>query len=100
MGIQLYMVHDAIDADAPETLRKLYQIGFREVEAAGTGKYKPAEFRKLVTDAGLGMPSAHFDMNTAELGPVFDIAKGLGVKYVCTPSPPLLDKAQATPPIG
>ena len=81
-GIQLYAVREPLAADAPATLKTLYGIGFREVEAAGSGKYAPAEFRKMVADAGLRMPSAHVGLAmTNELGPLFAEANALGVEF-------------------
>ena len=81
-GLQLYAVREPLAADAPGTLQALREIGFRNVEAAGTGKYAPAEFRKLVADAGLAMPSAHvgFTMDN-DLGAPIAEAKALGVRY-------------------
>ena len=81
-GIQLYAVREPLAADAPGTLKALHTIGFREVEAAGTGKYSSAEFRKLVADAGIAMPSAHLDFRMDnDLAPLFAEANALGVAY-------------------
>jgi len=85
-GIQLYTVRDQLPKDTPGTLKLLYQIGFREVETAGVGKYSVKEFRGLVDDAGLKVPSAHVDLAKEDLGPVFDDVHALGAKYATSSS--------------
>ena len=85
-GIQLYTVRDQLPKDTPGTLKLLYQIGFREVETAGFGKYTVKEFRGLIDDAGLKVPSAHVDLAKDELGPVFDDVHALGAKYATSSS--------------
>ena len=81
-GIQLYAVREPLAADAPATLRQLKRIGYGEVESAGTGRYTPAEFRQMVADAGLVLPSAHLEFRMDnDLGPLLAQANGLGVQY-------------------
>lgn len=80
-GIQLYTVRGVIEADTPGTLRQLHDIGYREVETAGFGKYSAKEFGQLIKDAGLSCPSAHLQLNGPEYGQVFDDAHALGVTY-------------------
>ncbi len=81
-GIQLYAVREPLASDAPGTLKALRSIGFREVESAGTGKYSAKEFRKLISDAGLKLPSAHvgFQMEN-DIAPLLAEAKELEVEY-------------------
>ena len=81
-GIQLYAVRDELAKDAPGTLKALHEIGYREVELASFGKYSPAEFHRLLTDAGLRCPSAHLRLDSGtDLGAVFASANALGVHY-------------------
>ena len=81
-GIQLYAVREPLAADAPGTLKQLKRIGYGEVESAGTGRYTPVEFRQLVVDAGLALPSAHIEFRMDnDLGPLLAEANGLGVQY-------------------
>jgi sugar phosphate isomerase/epimerase len=81
-GIQLYAVRDPLEKDAPATLKALHTIGFREVEAAGFGKYSAAEFHQLIVDAGLTCPSAHLPFAEAtDLAPIFASANALGAHY-------------------
>lgn len=81
VGIQLYTVRGVIEADTPGTLKQLHNIGYREVETAGFGKYSAKEFGQLIKDAGLSCPSAHLQLNGPEYGQVFDDAHALGVTY-------------------
>jgi sugar phosphate isomerase/epimerase len=85
-GIQLYTVREDLPKDTPGTLKQLHDIGFREVETAGFGKYSVKEFRQLLDDAGLKCPSAHLNLNAADLGPVFDDAHTLGAHYATSSS--------------
>lgn len=81
-GIQLYAVREPLASDAPGTLKALHDIGFREVESAGAGKYTAKDFRKLIADSGLKLPSAHvaFQMDN-DLKPALEEANELGVEY-------------------
>lgn len=80
IGIQLYTVRGVIGANPAATLKQLYDIGYREVETAGTGKATAAEFGKMIKDAGLKCPSAHLELN-ADLGKAFAQAHALGATY-------------------
>lgn len=85
-GIQLYSVRDDMAKDTPGALRQLREIGFREVETAGCGKYTHKEFRRLLDDAGLKHPSAHIKFAGSEFGPLFEQANLLGVQYATSSS--------------
>jgi sugar phosphate isomerase/epimerase len=85
-GIQLYTVREDLPKDTPGTLKQLHDIGFREVETAGFGKYSVKEFRQLLDDAGLKCPSAHVNMNAADLGPVFEDVHTLGAHFATSSS--------------
>ena len=97
-GIQLYTVRDQLPKDTPGTLKLLYQIGFREVETAGFGKYSVKEFRGLVDDAGLKVPSAHVDLAKEDLGPVFEDVHSLGAQFATSSS--LWTSMVPRPPAG
>jgi len=64
VGIQLYSVREDMKKDPAGTLKQLSQIGYRHVEHANYvgGKfygYAPGEFKKLLDDLGIKMPSGH-----------------------------------------
>ncbi|MGV8091959.1 MAG: TIM barrel protein [Mangrovibacterium sp.] len=95
VGIQLYTIRDAMAADVPGTLKKVSDIGYKNLELAGysDGKfygYAPAEFRKMVNDLGMDVISSHTQVEAA--GITMDNAKimadahaELGVKYCVQP---------------
>lgn len=82
LGIQLYAVKSALEADAAGTLASLKAIGYSEVETAGFAGRSAKEFRTLLDDNGLVCPSAHVPFDPANLGPTFDDAHALGAHYV------------------
>jgi sugar phosphate isomerase/epimerase len=85
-AIQLYTVREDLPKDTPGTLKMLHDIGFREIETASFGKYSVKEFRMMLDDAGLKAPSAHVNLNAADLGPVFENVKTLGAHYATSSS--------------
>ncbi len=102
VGIQLYTVNIAMQDDPGGTLKKLREIGFREVESAGLDKLSASQFRQLLDDAGLPCPSAHLQFDINNLGRSFEEAHALGAKYATssslqwTGSPLSLDEAHRT----
>jgi sugar phosphate isomerase/epimerase len=101
IGIQLYSVRDEMKKEPLETLKKVAEMGYKNVEHANyvNGKfygYEPKEFRKILDDLGLAMPSGHTVMG----GQHYDNAKNdftdvwkktvedaafMGQKYVVSP---------------
>src|SRR5271165_2076676 len=65
-GIQLYTVSKPLGEDAPGTLKRLHEIGYREVETAGLMKHTAKEFRGFLDDAGLVCPSAHLQLTEGD----------------------------------
>lgn len=64
LGIQLYSVRDDMGKDPSGTLKKIAEIGYKNVEHANYVEhkfygYEPAEFKKLLAGLGLKMPSGH-----------------------------------------
>ena len=71
IGCQTWPVRDMIAKDFPGTIKQLAAAGFQSIELcspvgysdsgfAGLGKYKGAELRKLLSDAGVTCVSSHF----------------------------------------
>src|SRR5579864_7031267 len=84
LGAQLYTVRKEAEADLPGVLRQIGAIGYREVETYWNVYSHPArELRQMIADAGVGVPSGHFDYT--DLSDKFDYAKELGVKYMVCP---------------
>jgi sugar phosphate isomerase/epimerase len=86
VGIQLYAVRDALQADPAATLRALHAIGYGEVETAGFAGLTARRFRKLLDQAGLAAPSAHVAFDPGNLGAAFDDAHALGARYAASGS--------------
>ena len=70
VGLQIYTVADACQKDLPGALRRVAQIGYREVELASFTYYdrKLGELRKLLSDNGLACTSAPFHTNELREG--------------------------------
>ncbi len=71
MGIQLYTVRDDMEKDPSGTLKQLSDMGYRYVEHANYHNrkfygYAPAEFKKLLEESHLKMPSGHVVMTPAD----------------------------------
>ncbi len=64
LGLQLYSVRDDMKKDPLATLKQIASIGYKNVEHANYGDrkfygYAPKEFKKVLSDLGLKMPSGH-----------------------------------------
>ena len=67
-GVQLYSVRDEMKADPLGTLKKLAEMGYRHVEHANYVDrkfygYSPKDFKKILGDLGMKMPSGHTVLN-------------------------------------
>ncbi len=67
-GIQLYSIRDSMKVDPLGTLTKLAEMGYTNVEHANYVDRKfygftPTEFKKVLVDFGLSMPSGHTVFN-------------------------------------
>jgi sugar phosphate isomerase/epimerase len=89
LGVQLYTVRKQAETDLPKVLQQIHEIGYEEIETFGNVYTHPApELRRMIHDAGLRVPSGHF--NYDGLSDKFEYAKQLGVEWmVC----PMLTKA-------
>lgn len=95
VGIQLYSIRDAMDADALGTLQKVSDLGYKNLELANYADnkfygYGPKEFKKIVNDMGMDILSSHTAVESE--GITQDNAKRmaddhaeLGVKYCVQP---------------
>jgi sugar phosphate isomerase/epimerase len=95
VGLQLYTIRDAMTADALGTLKKVSDLGYKNLELASysNGKFygfAPKEFKKIVSDMGMEAVSSHSAVESK--GITIDSAKimadahaQLGVKYCIQP---------------
>ena len=95
VGLQLYTIRDAMTADALGTLKKVSDLGYKNLELASysNGKFygfAPKEFKKIITDLGMEAISSHsaveskgITIETAKI--MADAHAQLGVKYCIQP---------------
>jgi sugar phosphate isomerase/epimerase len=84
LGLQLYSVRTEMAADVPGTLRRVRELGFREVELAGTYGLTPEAFRQELDRAGLDATAMHapYERMRDSLQTVLQEAKTLGSEAV------------------
>lgn len=84
IGIQLYTVRNQMAEDVPGTLQALADIGYNEVEFAGTFGHTAADVRSFLDAAGLASPSAHIGLDDIRNTPVqlIETAQTLGQVYL------------------
>ncbi|MFL5581305.1 MAG: sugar phosphate isomerase/epimerase family protein [Gemmatimonadaceae bacterium] len=87
LGIQLYTVRNALQADPAGVLMELGRIGYREVETAGTAGKTAAEFRAMMTRAGLTSPAGHYPIERmrSDMAGVIAEARTLGQRWIVCP---------------
>jgi len=90
IGLQLYTVRSEMTRDVAATLRRVAQIGYKEVEYAGYFNKTPREHRALLDQYGLTAPSTHLAITAIEKEPqkTFDDAKTVGHQWLTVPSLP------------
>ncbi|HZY39903.1 MAG TPA: sugar phosphate isomerase/epimerase [Mucilaginibacter sp.] len=71
LGVQLYSVRDAMSKDPSGSLKKLADMGYVHVEHANYVNrkfygYSAKDFKKLLDDMGLQMPSGHTVMQASD----------------------------------
>ena len=99
IGCQTWPVRNLIAQDFPGTLKRLAQSGFESVELcspvgyadsgfAGLGKYKPAELKGILSDAGVTSISSHFTIQELRANQDDRIAwaTSLGLKQMMVPT--------------
>lgn len=102
VGIQLYSVRDDMGKDPLGTLKQLAAMGYKNVEHANYRErkfygYTPVEFKKILDDLGIAMPSGHTVMGPSHWDETkkqftdlwkytIEDAATMGQKYVISPS--------------
>lgn len=90
IGLQLYSLRNEIKEDLEGSLKKLSEIGYRNLEAAGysDGKFyglDPIDFKTLVNDLGMKVISSHVTFNMDGAGKALQAHMDLGVGYMVWP---------------
>ena len=99
IGCQTWPVREMIAKDFPGTVKQLSAAGFQMIELcspigyedsgfAGLAKYKGAELRKILGDAGVGCISSHFGIDELRKDQARSIAwaKDVGLTQMLVPS--------------
>ena len=99
IGCQTWPVREMIAKDFPGTIKQLAAAGFRTIELcspvgyadsgfAGLAKYKGAELRKILGDAGVSCISSHFGIDELRKDQqrAIDWAKDVGLTQMLVPS--------------
>lgn len=99
IGCQTWPVREMIAKDFPGTIRQLAAAGFQSIELCspvgyseygfgGLAKYKAAEIRKILNDAGVTCVSSHFTIGELRANQADRIAwaKDLGLTQMMVPS--------------
>lgn len=84
VGLGLYSFRNQFEKDVPGTMAKVKQMGFQEVEVAGTYGLSTADFRKVLDQNNLKASSmgASYEDLDSNVPKVLAEAKALGVKYI------------------
>jgi len=90
IGLQLYTIRDEVHKNIEATLEKLAEIGYNSLEAAGynTGKfygYKPKDFKKLINNYGMILPSTHTNFEVSQADVVIEDTCEAGISYLVIP---------------
>ena len=95
VGLQMYTIRDAMTADALGSLKKISDLGYKNLELASysNGKFygfAPKELKKIANDLGMDIISSHsaveskgITIETAKI--MADAHAQLGVKYCIQP---------------
>ena len=88
IGVQLYTVRSQMADSVEQSLERVAQVGYDEVEFAGYFGRSPQQIRALLDGAGLSAPSAHMSLEALENdwdGSV-DLAGTIGHQYLVVAS--------------
>jgi len=90
IGLQLYSLRDEIKSDLEGSLKKISDIGYNNLEAAGydNGKFyglDPPDFKAMVEGFGMKVTGSHVTLNKDDAGTVLNAHKNAGIKYLVWP---------------
>jgi sugar phosphate isomerase/epimerase len=87
-GLQLWSVKDALASDQAATLRKIGEMGYREVELYELPA-SASDFKKQCDDAGLTIVGGHFYLQSLKDRKTIDAALQLGMQSIIVVFPTL-----------
>jgi sugar phosphate isomerase/epimerase len=98
LGLQLFSVRDLLPTDYEGTLRRLADLGYHEVEAAGFFGHSASQVRRAMDQAGLHCVSGHYSWNDLEpsLDKIVDFHQQLQAPYIICSFPGFKDPSRLT----
>jgi sugar phosphate isomerase/epimerase len=95
VGLQLYTLRQQLPKDVAGTLKKVAQIGYKEVEVYDLYGLTPKQFAQLLQENGLTAPSGHYEPKhiKGSWQKCIDDAKELDLKYMVNA---ILDRREGT----
>jgi sugar phosphate isomerase/epimerase len=84
LSVQLYTVRDALASDLPGTLRRVADLGYRNVELFGFVDLAD-QYSEVLPSLGLTAPSGHARLLGQDVAVIFEAAKKIGVTTVIDP---------------
>ncbi|MFN6202948.1 MAG: sugar phosphate isomerase/epimerase family protein [Acidobacteriota bacterium] len=87
ISVQLYTVRNEMAKDFDGSLRKIADLGFKQVEFAGYYNRTPQQVRGLLDSLGLESPSAHIPLQALRNDPAkaIEAARVIGHRYLICP---------------
>jgi sugar phosphate isomerase/epimerase len=87
IGVQLYTVRGDMGKDFEGSLKKIADIGYKEVEFAGYYNRTPQQVKEILNRYGLEAPSAHVPLNDIQtkMDGAIEAAKVVGHKLLVCP---------------
>jgi sugar phosphate isomerase/epimerase len=84
IGLQLYTVRKEMERSVEQTLARVAEIGYKEVELAGLFQRTPAQFAAMLKANDLTAPAAHLGLDVMRTAwdQALDDAATLGHRYV------------------
>ncbi len=84
VGLQVYTVRDQLAKDPIGTLKKVAEVGYKEIEVGDFLGKTAAEYGALMSEVNLTTPSAHYGFETLASGweKEIEFAKAAGLKYM------------------
>ncbi len=87
IGVQLYTVRNEMAKDFEGSLKKIAEIGYKQVEFAGYYNRTPQQVKEILSRYGLEAPAAHVPIKDLRenLSKPIDAAKTIGHRYLICP---------------
>jgi hypothetical protein len=84
VGLQLYSLRFAFQKDIPGTIKKMADLGIRQVEVSSYYGYQPEEFKKMLRQNNMSVPSMIFGWERfhTDMENLAKEAKLFGARYV------------------